>query len=93
MEKVTFSVGPDKIIITQSSTSFTTNYDNRAMNDTAMTLKIMTPNPATGDVIRAPDATDLPGSGADQIGLPAEAGSGTTLATLLTLHGPAAGSR
>jgi hypothetical protein len=83
-EKVTFSVGPDKIIITQSSTSFTTGYDNRAANDTAMTLKIMTPNPATGDVIRSPGTTDLPGSGTDRIGLPAEAGSGTTLATLLT---------
>ena len=39
------------------------DYDNRAANDTAMTLKIMTPNPATGDVIRAPAATDLPGCG------------------------------
>jgi len=83
-EKVRFGIGPDKVIITQSTTSFTpSSYDNRRMNDTAMTLKLLIPNPA-GDTIRSPNDSDLPGNGAGKIGLPSEAGSGTSLSTLLT---------
>jgi len=83
-EKVRFGVGPDKIIITQSTTSYVSSgYDNRGQNDTAMSIKLLIPN-VSGDTIRAPNTNDLVGTGTGKIGLPATAGSGTTLASLLT---------
>ena len=80
-EKVSFGIGPDRILITSSTTSYANSTDNRSFDDSAMTLKYVIPQ-GTGYVMRAPDNSDLTGDGADKQLLPSEAGS-VTLGALL----------
>ncbi len=81
-EKVRFEIGPDRILLTKSNTSFTTNYDNRAMNDTSLTMQVLMTYGAGGDMMRDLNDSDLVGQGAGKIGIPDDAGT-ITLANLL----------
>ncbi len=81
------SVGPDTLIITQSTTSFTgaasTTADNSGMNDPNLKVKVLLPY-SSGAVIRSfDDSKDLAGEGAMQHTIPSTAGSGTHLTDML----------
>ncbi len=84
---VRISVGPDTVIITQSTTSFSgaasTSPDNGGMNDPNLNVKVLLPY-SSGAVIRSlDDSMDLAGEGALQHTIPATAGSETELTDLL----------
>jgi hypothetical protein len=73
-EKVTFSVGPDRVVVTQSSSSYTgTSYGGWGLNDTAMRLRMLEPF-AVVPVVRDLTADDL----ALGSTIPATTGLGTT---------------
>ena len=81
-EKVVFGIGPDRILVTRSSTAMSpTSSDNRSWDDTAMALEYVVPGPSTY-ALRSPLTDDLTGEGANRHDLPSEAGAGTTPATL-----------
>jgi hypothetical protein len=82
-EKVAFGIGPDRILVTQSTTTMANSTDNRNWDDSAMTLKYVIPQGASY-LMRAPATGDLTGDGANKHDLPPEAGSSTTPATLFT---------
>jgi len=83
-EKVCFSIGPDRVIVTQSTTPYavSNSYDNRLMNDTAMTVRVMMRGASTTDY-RAPNDTDLTGDGSYKHDLPSEAQT-TNISVLLS---------
>ncbi len=83
-QRVTFGIGPDKIIITESTTSGTTTTAANwlDMNDGSQTVRVCLPYTGTGVVFRDVDATDLSATHT----VPGTTGlTGTTaLGTLLT---------
>ncbi len=80
-ETVSFGIGPDVAIITESTTGFTASSNNRPLNDPAMTLKRMVLG-SSGTSIGNLGNDDLPGRGPNRIGLPAEAGTATITSML-----------
>ncbi len=81
------SVGPDVLVITESTTSFafgnTTSSITTGFNDPNMKVKVMLPY-SSGAVVRSlDDAKDMAGTGASQHTIPSTAGSGKTLKDLL----------
>ena len=73
-EKVAFGIGPDRILITTSTTAMSNTTDNRSWDDSAMTLKYVIPQGSSYQM-RAPAVGDLTGDGANRHELPAEAGT------------------
>ncbi len=82
-EKVAFGIGPDRILITKSTTTMSNSTDQRSWDDSAMTLKYVIPQGSVHQM-RSPGVGDLTGDGDDKHLLPSEAGTGTTPATLFT---------
>ncbi len=82
-QKVRLGIGPDRIIVTQSTTSYTSDYYTMALNDPVMTVRMMLPY-TSGAQLRNLNDSDLVGNGTDRIPLPTEIGSSTSISTLLT---------
>jgi hypothetical protein len=82
-ENVAFGIGPDRIIVTTSTTTMVHSYMNKTWDDSAMTVKVVVPQ-GTGYTMSAPGVGDLTGDGADKHLLPWVGGTGTRFGTIIT---------
>ncbi len=86
-EVIRTSVGPDTVVITESTTSFTlansTSATSTGLNDPDLDVKIFLPFTSGAVVRRLDDTKDMVGTGANQLALPSTAGSNKTLKDVL----------